>query len=186
MPPHDAINFNKSYFNKSYDLVIVGGGMAGLALAAGLADTQLKIAIVDTAEQAPNWQATTFNTRVSALSATSRQLLEGLGAWSVMEKLRVNPYQGMRVWDSQGTAEVAFSAAEAGVTNLGYLVENSVTQLGLLEVVADQANLDWYLGVEAVAISDVVNNQRQLTLSNDTVLTAALIVGADGANSRVR
>lgn len=186
MPPHDAINFNKSYFNKSYDLVIVGGGMAGLALAAGLADTQLKIAIVEAAEQAPNWQATTFNTRVSALSATSRQLLEGLGAWSVMEKLRVNPYQGMRVWDSQGTAEVAFSAAEAGVTNLGYLVENSVTQLGLLEVVADQANLDWYLGVEAVAISDVVNNQRQLTLSNGKALTAALIVGADGANSRVR
>lgn len=181
MPPHNAINFNKNY-----DLVIVGGGMAGLALAAGLANTQLKIAIVEAAEHAPTWQATTFNPRVSALSETSRQLLDSLGAWSVMQKLRVNPYQGMRVWDSQGTAEVAFNAAEAGVACLGYLVENSVTQLGLLDVVAGQTNLDWYLGVEAVAISDAVNNQRQLTLSDACVLTAALIVGADGANSRVR
>lgn len=171
---------------KHYDVVIVGGGMAGLALAAGLANTQLKIAIVEAAEHAPNWQADTFNPRVSALSETSRQLLDRLGAWSVMQKLRINPYQGMRVWDSQGTAEVAFNATQAGVAHLGYLVENSVTQLGLLAAVATQTNLDWFLGVEAVAISDAVNNQRQLTLSNGNVLTAALLVGADGANSRVR
>ncbi|HKM14619.1 MAG TPA: FAD-dependent monooxygenase [Marinospirillum sp.] len=190
MQPQDAIKPDaiKPASSKAYDLVIVGGGMAGMALAAGLAQTHLKLAIVDIAERPPNWQATTFNSRVSALSETSRQLLDRLGAWSAMQKLRVNPYQGMRVWDSQGTAEVAFSAAEAGVAHLGYLVENSVTQLGLLDVVAKQTNLDWYLGVEAVAISDALNNQgqRRITLSNGIALTAVLIVGADGANSRIR
>lgn len=173
---------------KSYDLIIVGGGMAGLALAAGLADSGLKLAIVEAAEQPPNWQASTFNTRVSALSETSRQLLADLGAWSAMQKLRVNPYQGMRVWDAEGTAEVVFEAADAGVTHLGYLVENAVTQLGLLEAVAKQANLDWYKGVEAVAISEPLNayGKRQLTLSDASQLEAELIVGADGANSGVR
>lgn len=174
--------------NKSYDLVIVGGGMAGLALAAGLANTTLKIAIIEAAEQAPSWQAATFNTRVSALSESSRQLLDNLGAWSAMQKLRVNPYQGMRVWDSQGTAEVAFDAAEAGVTNLGYLVENAVTQLGLLEAVDQQANLDWYRGIKLLELSEPLNTQgrRKVQLSDGSKLDAALIVGADGALSKVR
>ena len=170
---------------KSYDLIIVGGGMAGFALAAGLADSGLKLAIVEAAEQPPSWQAATFNTRVSALSEISRQLLADLGAWSAMQKLRVNPYQGMRVWDAEGTAEVVFEAADAGVTHLGYLVESAVTQLGLLEAVAEQANLDWYQGVEAVALSEPLSTygKRQLTLSDTSQLEAALIVGADGANS---
>lgn len=174
--------------SSAYDLIIVGGGMAGLALAAGLVDTKLKIAIIEAVEQAPSWQTTTFNTRVSALSESSRQLLDSLGAWSAMQKLRVNPYQGMCVWDSQGTAEVAFDAAEAGVTNLGYLVENAVTQLGLLEAVSEQSNLDWFTGVEAVAVSEPLNNQgkRELKLSDGRCLEAALIVGADGANSQIR
>jgi len=173
---------------KNYDVVIVGGGMAGLALAAGLATTKLKLAIVEAAEEPPGWQAAVFNTRVSALSETSRQLLENLGAWTVMEKRRVNPYQGMHVWDGEGTAEVAFDAAEAGVSNLGYLVENAVTQLGLLEVVADQVNLDWYRGAEAIELSEPINAQgrRKLLLSNGQNLDAALIVGADGANSKIR
>src|SRR5690554_193378 len=173
---------------KSYDVVIVGGGMAGLALAAGLAATNLKLALVEAAEQPPNWQASIFNTRVSALSETSRQLLESLGAWSAMEKRRVNPYQGMHVWDGEGTAEVTFDAAEAGVANLGYLVENAVTQLGLLETVANLANLDWYRGVEATELSEPASAQgkRSLVLNDGRCLEAALIVGADGANSKIR
>lgn len=172
----------------TYDLIIVGGGMTGLALAAGLADSGLSIAVVEAADQPPHWQQDKLDTRVSALSEASRQLLDKVGAWQPMQALRVNPYQGMRVWDSEGTAEVAFDANEAGVQDLGYLVENSVTQLGLLAAVKDQQNLDWYLGEFSMGLSEPLDasGQRELKLSSGKVLQAALIVGADGARSRLR
>ncbi|MDR9466900.1 UbiH/UbiF/VisC/COQ6 family ubiquinone biosynthesis hydroxylase [Marinospirillum sp.] len=173
---------------QQFDLVIVGGGMTGLALAAGLADTPLQIAIIEAAEQPPAWQPEKMEIRVSALSEASKQLLDKLGAWEEMLKLRVNPYQGMVVWDSEGTAEVAFNAREAGVKDLGYLVENSVTQLGLLEVVKQQANLHWFRGVKPVAMSEPVDGtgQRELTLSGGEKLQAGLMVAADGAHSWLR
>ncbi|WP_404415775.1 UbiH/UbiF/VisC/COQ6 family ubiquinone biosynthesis hydroxylase [Marinospirillum sp.] len=173
---------------QQFDLVIVGGGMTGLALAAGLADTPLQIAIIEAAEQPPAWQPEKMEIRVSALSEASKQLLDKLGAWEEMLKLRVNPYQGMVVWDSEGTAEVAFNAREAGVKDLGYLVENSVTQLGLLEAVKQQANLHWFRGVKPVAMSEPVDGtgQRELTLSDGEKLQAGLVVAADGAHSWLR
>jgi len=94
----------------------------------------------------------------------------------------------MVVWDSEGTAEVAFNAREAGVKNLGYLVENSVTQLGLLEAVKQQANLYWLRGVKPVEISEPLDAAgcRELTLSNGEKIQAGLVVAADGAHSWLR
>lgn len=173
---------------QEFDLIIVGGGMTGLAVAAGLRHTRLRLAIVEAAAEPPTWQAAQLDLRVSALSEASRQLLESLGAWQHMAAMRVNPYQGMRVWDSEGTAEVAFDAAEAGVSHLGYLVENPVTQLGLLQAVEQQANLQWFRGVEPVSLSEPLDGQgrRTLILSDGTELRADLVVGADGARSRLR
>lgn len=171
-----------------FDLVIVGGGMTGLALAAGLAKAPLQIAIVEAAEKPPTWQPEKLEIRVSALSEASRQLLENLGAWPEMQKLRVNPYQGMVVWDSEGTAEVSFNAREAGVKDLGYLVENSVTQLGLLKAVEDQANLHWFRGRKPSQLSEPLDadGRRELTLSDGQQLEAGLVVAADGAHSWLR
>ncbi|WP_114416768.1 UbiH/UbiF/VisC/COQ6 family ubiquinone biosynthesis hydroxylase [Marinospirillum perlucidum] len=171
-----------------FDLIIIGGGMTGLALAAGLAETPLKLAIIEAAQEPPTWKPEQLDMRVSALSEASRQLLERLGAWSAMEKLRVNPYQGMYVWDSEGTAAVEFQARDAGVEDLGYLVENSVTQLGLLEAVKDQQNLTWFRGCKPEKLSPALDagGTRELTLTDGTRLTASLVVAADGAHSWLR
>lgn len=173
---------------QQFDLVIVGGGMTGLALAAGLKASGLKIALVEAAEQPPVWTPQDLDNRVSALSAASQQLLDQLGAWPAMLQRRVNPYQGMVVWDSEGTAEVAFHAQEAGVKHLGYLVENSVTQLSLLDQVKTQVNLSWFTGLKPVALSPPLDakGRRELTLSDGQQLQADLLVAADGARSWLR
>lgn len=174
--------------NTSFDLVIVGGGMAGLALAAGLKDLPIKIALVEAASQPPVWQAEKFNIRVSALSASSQQLLTKVGAWQPMQAMRVNPYYTMEVWDSQATGSLGFTAQEVDQPNLGYLVENAVTHLGLLAAVKNQANLTWFTGVKPSQLSQPLTEQgvRKLTLTGGQELTASLVVGADGANSSIR
>lgn len=171
-----------------FDIIIIGAGMAGLALAAGLKDQPIKIALVEASSQPPNWQADKFGLRVSALSASSQQLLAQVGAWSAMEAMRVNPYYAMQVWDSQATGNLSFTASEVYQPNLGYLVENAVTHLGLLAAVKDQTNLTWFTGVKPSQISQPLNASgfRQLTLTDGQELTASLIVGADGANSNLR
>lgn len=172
---------------QQFDLVVVGGGMTGLALVAGLAQTPLKVALIEAAPEPPRWQPEKLEIRVSALSEASKQLLEQLGAWPAMQAMRVNPYQGMHVWDSEGTAEVNFSAQDAGVQDLGYLVENVVTQLGLLQAVEGQSNLTWFRGCRPLALSEPqAQGQRLLTLDGGQQLTASLVVGADGAHSKLR
>lgn len=176
---------------QDYDLVVVGGGMTGLALVAGLAGSRKKIAIIETALEAPQWQAEVFDHRVSALSEASRALLDQLGAWEKMQARRVNPYQAMHVWDQAGTGEVSFAAHQAEVPHLGYLVENSVTHLGLLEQVEQQQNVTWYRGYQLTALEPgpqprLTLESTQQTQTEPLVLSTALVVGADGAHSSVR
>lgn len=171
-----------------FDLIIVGGGMTGLALAAGLADTELNIAVVEAAEQPPVWQADCLNVRVSALSEASHQLLAQVGAWPAMQAMRVTPYQGMTVWDGEGTAQLHFRALEAGVEQLGYMAENVTIQLGLEQAVAKQKNLTWFRGRRPLSLTAAQNasGQRLLQLDDHTQLQANLVVAADGAHSSLR
>ncbi len=173
---------------QAFDLVIVGGGMTGLALAAGLANTPWRIALIEAQTDLPDLNPDQLEVRVSALSEASRQLLEQLGAWSAMTQMRVTPYQGMQVWDAQGSAAIEFNAQEVGVAHLGYMVENLVTVQGLWSQVKDQPNLTFFQGATPLALSEAQDAQglRQLRLDSGELLEARLVVAADGARSNLR
>ncbi|RAU16854.1 2-octaprenyl-3-methyl-6-methoxy-1,4-benzoquinol hydroxylase [Nitrincola tibetensis] len=176
----------------SFDLVISGAGMVGLALAAALAPTGLRILLLEqqALEQSSALDALPsdrFDVRVSALTKASSQLLDFLGAWSVIEGLRAAAYTDMHVWDGMGRGEIHFSADELHEPCLGHIVENRIIHAALLQVVQQYAQIEIIQGVGLSALSapDAAGG-RQITLTNNDVIHTPLLIGADGALSKTR
>jgi len=184
----------QSVVSESYDIAIVGGGMVGTALACALAETSFRVVLVEAgAPQAlPEMTAETpFEPRVSALTEASRNLLNNIGAWPLMADTRISPYREMYVWDAEGTGEIHFKARDVGQPVLGHIVENAVVVSGLFARLAElQAShpeqLTLKTGLQLAQLEAAGDDCHTLTLSDDSQLTARLVIGADGAHSNVR
>ena len=121
---------------QNVDVVIVGGGMVGLGLAAALKESGLKIAIVEGQLPEPQLGEAPDN-RVSALSLASQRILQQVGAWTGIEARRLQPYEKMQVWEQDSFGQIGFDAASLRQAALGHIVENRVIQLALLEAILD-------------------------------------------------
>ena len=168
------------------DLLIVGAGMVGSALALALKNSGLNILLLDGSPLSvkPFTAQDPFEPRVSALSAASQRILERLGAWEGITGRRVSPYSHMQVWDGSGTGQIHFSAASVHAEVLGHIVENRVVQDALLECLQDT-------DIEMLANARLEQMRRSgddwlLTLADGRTLRAPLVIAADGANSAVR
>src|ERR1035437_3723101 len=121
----------------SFDVVIVGGGLAGLSLACALRDTRLKIALVE--NHAPSTSAG-WDSRVYAISPANADFLQKIGAWKHLDAERIAPIYAMKIL-GDGGAQLDFSAYETGVPELGWILESSLMACALWESVKRQGNL---------------------------------------------
>ena len=115
---------------QNVDVAIIGGGMVGLTLAAALADTELRIAVIEGQLPDPELAALP-DIRVSALSRASERILRNVGAWNGICDRRMSPYSKMEVWEQDSFAHIDFDAERLAQPNLGHIVENRVIQLAL-------------------------------------------------------
>ena len=175
-----------------FEAIVVGGGMVGATLACLLGRAGLSVALLDAREAPLDQEAVGRGApamRVSALTPVSRQLLEGLGAWSTMAARRISPYRFMQVWDGEGSGEVNFSADQAGVPVLGHIVENDVTLAALEARLAELPSVTLRFGARVAGLGAGVEGKgepRTVVLEDGERLQASLVVAADGARSPLR
>ena len=182
---------------QSFDVSIIGGGMVGLALACALSEASLTVAVIE--GKTPSLELPSdHEIRVSALSQASKNLLTRLGAWSLIENSRHQPYDTMQVWDKDSFGKIEFDAKslKLGGTNnqsLGAIVENSIIQAALWQCAEQASNITLFhpFHCQSVAMGERESWINLVGAGDDNnsatqSLTTKLVVGADGANSWLR
>jgi 2-polyprenylphenol 6-hydroxylase len=165
------------------DVAIVGGGLVGASLAAGLAGGGLEVAVLEQAappEPGPDWEV-----RVYALSPASVAFLRSAGAWQLVDPARATPIRRMRVFGDDGASELDFSAYDAGAAELAVTVESGRLARAL------RRRLEGTAGVRLLCPASAVSLERSpgevaVRLASGDLVRARLCVGADGARSWVR
>jgi 2-octaprenyl-6-methoxyphenol hydroxylase len=177
---------------KQADVLISGGGMVGLTLGLALAQGGLKTVIVDTAAPATVLEPS-FDGRVSALAYASVRMLTALGVWDDLAP-HAQPIHEILVTDGRLGGKLAaptspfslhFDAQEVGADALGHIAENRHTRAALYAAVARATNLEL---ISPATVRDVAvdGGSATVTLQDGSQIAAALVIAADGRESRLR
>ena len=165
------------------DAIILGGGMVGATIAGLLAGGGRSVIVVEGSPAGPPPEG--GDLRVSAINRAGIETLRRVGAWARGEQWRHQPFRHLRVWNRDSGAGAAFDATEAGLDTFGAFVENAVLQQGLEAALADHRRVAWRRPATATAFHADAG-AAHLEIDGETTLSAPLLIGADGPNSRIR
>lgn len=170
---------------QTFDVVIAGGGMVGLAVACGLQGSGLRVAVLEKSPPQEMAADAPAGLRVSAINAASERLLQHLDVWSAILALRAAPYHGMQVWDRDSFGHIAFDDQQQALSHLGHIIENQVIHQALWQKASQQSDITLIAPaqLQQVAFGD---NEAFVTLQDGNMMSARLLVAADGANSWLR
>jgi 2-polyprenylphenol 6-hydroxylase len=165
----------------NFDVVIIGGGMVGQAFALSMSQkTNATIAIIEPNNPNPKLNKD-FHTRVSAITPTSESFLQSIGVWDLIK--RKHAFTQTKVWDQNSHGNLDFNAIDDDLTHLGHIVENDAIQAAMFSALGDTKVV--FIGAK---LNDIEKTEKgyQLKLDDGQSLSCDLLIGADGARSRIR
>ncbi|MGX9120411.1 5-demethoxyubiquinol-8 5-hydroxylase UbiM [Mesorhizobium sp. BHbsci] len=168
----------------SFDIIVVGAGPVGLAFAASLAPSDLKVALIERRSMADLAQPA-FDGREIALTHASVKILRELGAWDAIPYSEKSPLLGARVLNGSNPFALSFDAPAGPAKPLGILVPNHWIRSALFSVVRTREHACVFAGCKVVA-AQINRGGATVTLSDGRQLQAQLLVAADSRLSVLR
>ncbi|MCU6435147.1 UbiH/UbiF family hydroxylase [Undibacterium sp. Jales W-56] len=167
------------------DICIVGDGAVGKVAALGLSQQGLRVTLLGPAIVSPS-VSEDWDVRVFALNHVAHDLLDSLKVWGALDHARVAPVEAMQVYGGTAASDgkLGFDAYGAHVQELAWIVEDKNLNQALDEALKFAQNITYVTG-RALRM-EVTDTRASVQLEDGDQLTAALLIGADGAQSWVR
>ena len=180
----------KDKTDNHFDLIIIGGGLAGASLACALKNSALKIALVEAFELNTNSQPS-YDDRTVALSYGSRCIFDSMGLWSSLVPF-AEAINTIHISDRGHFGVTRLTKDQEGVEALGYVLENRAIGQQLYADIGDGcSNKEAGITLFCPAQLKTLQQDKQqvsveiLTGGARLKLSAKLLVAADGNNSQV-
>ena len=180
-----ALEANISTANSNIDahVLIIGGGFVGLTLGCALAEDCISSVIIEAGDPRAAVRRT-FYGRASAISLTSRRLLEHIGVWKKVAN-DAAPMLDIRVSEGSSRLFLHYDHREVGGEPFGHMVENRLLRHALFDRAGE------FPSIQLLAPADVAalvrgGDRVDARLVDGRCVRAALIVAADGRDSLVR
>lgn len=165
---------------KTYDVAIIGGGLAGLTLLCLLGQGGIKTICLD---RAPKPKGKSKDLRTTAISFGSRQVLEKAGIWQNLDK-KSCPIDDIQILDGQSSVLLNFLSGEVEDKSFGWIVENSDLRVAMTKTLKSLKAVTHK--TEARIIDLKVSDETATAITEKDEFAAQLIVGADGRQSFTR
>lgn len=168
----------------NYDIIIVGAGPAGLSFARSLANTELRIALIEKQSE-QQLAEPEFDGRDIALTHLSVRILKELGIWARFEPDERPPIKEARVLDGTSPYCLDFDGKRDSVDALGFIVSNHVIRRALFDEVQTLDNVEILTDVVVTSVS-TNDNEAKVVLSDGRTVQSRLVVAADSRFSETR
>ena len=172
--------------NHDFDIIIIGGGAVGAALACALSSSSLKIAVIEAVSEKADIQPS-YDDRGISISLSSKNIFDNLGLWQNISP-HANPVKNIHVSDRHHFGFVRLDAASMGVSALGYIVLARELGKVFMRCIEASDNIDLLCpaSVTDVEISDSMVSVRVNADGAEKTITSRLLIAADGTESRTR
>ncbi len=167
------------------DILIVGGGLNGPALALALAQTGHSVTVIDALAEDQRKNAD-FDGRAYALALASMRLLDGIGVWDLVSD-HAQPMLEIKVTDGHAGVGPSpffmhFDHAEIEEGPMGYMVEDRHLRRAFMDAMGTQDRINRING-KTVTAQQVDATGVILTLNDGSTVSGGLLVGCDGRQS---